>query len=58
MPNHLHAIIFFPDNIKIKLRNDKQEVKIAYANRLIGTGKRFMAYEIVKRLKKTIKKIF
>ena len=56
MPNHLHAIIFFPDNIKIKLRNDKQEVKIAYANRLIGTGKRFMAYEIVKRLKKNNQK--
>jgi putative transposase len=51
MPNHLHAIIFFPDNIMIKSRLNKRENKIKSVNQIIGTGKRFMAYEIVKRLK-------
>jgi len=48
MPNHLHAIIFYPSeasNSKLKINSDKS------INQLIGTGKRFMAYEIVKRLK-------
>ncbi|MBP6624139.1 MAG: hypothetical protein KA198_03150 [Chitinophagaceae bacterium] len=40
MPNHLHAIISFT----------KSEKKI---NRIIGDGKRFMSYEIIKRLKET-----
>ena len=39
MPNHLHALIAF--------RNTQGES----INRIIGTGKRFMAYELVKRLK-------
>jgi REP element-mobilizing transposase RayT len=37
MPNHIHALISFRDNGSI--------------NTIIGNGKRFMAYEIVKRLK-------
>ncbi|HEY5533961.1 MAG TPA: transposase, partial [Ignavibacteria bacterium] len=38
MPNHMHFIVYFPE-ITINI------------NSIIGTGKRFMAYEIVKRLK-------
>ena len=38
MPNHIHFIVSLPENSK---RIDK----------IIGNGKRFMAYEIVKRLK-------
>jgi hypothetical protein len=38
MPNHVHALIGF--------RKTKQTL-----NTIIGTGKRFMAYEIVQRLK-------
>jgi REP element-mobilizing transposase RayT len=38
MPNHLHALIAFT----------KSDISI---NTIIGNGKRFMAYEIVKRLK-------
>ena len=38
MPNHVHAVIGF--------RNTKQSI-----NTIIGNGKRFMAYEIIKRLK-------
>jgi len=48
MPNHMHAIIFYPSEkakIKIKVDSDKS------INQIIGSGKRFMAYEIVKRLK-------
>ncbi len=37
MPNHLHFIVYFPQTT----------VNI---NLIIGTGKRFMAYEIIKRL--------
>jgi len=37
MPNHLHVMIYFP--------------KPGYnLNKIIGNGKRFMAYEIIKRL--------
>lgn len=37
MPNHLHVIIYFP--------------KPGYnLNKIIGNAKRFMAYEIIKRL--------
>lgn len=39
MPNHVHALIAFK----------KSETSI---NTVIGNGKRFMAYEIVKRLKR------
>ena len=39
MPNHLHAIISFSTTEKP-------------INTIIGNGKRFMAYEIVKRIKK------
>ena len=38
MPNHLHAIIYINES-------DRR------INDIVGTGKRFMAYEIVKRLK-------
>ena len=38
MPNHVHALIYF----------SKTEKPI---NKIVGDGKRFMAYEIVKRLK-------
>jgi REP element-mobilizing transposase RayT len=38
MPNHLHMIVFFHEQ--------KESI-----NNIIGTGKRFMAYEIVERLK-------
>jgi len=38
MPNHVHALIYFS-------KTDKS------INKIIGDGKRFMAYEIVKRLK-------
>ena len=38
MPNHLHALIVFRDMSKS-------------INTIIGNGKRFMAYEIIKRLK-------
>ena len=38
MPNHLHALIAFSDTGKS-------------INRIIGNAKRFMAYELVKRLK-------
>ena len=37
MPNHLHALIGFSNSGK-------------NINRIVGNGKRFMAYEIVKRL--------
>jgi REP element-mobilizing transposase RayT len=40
MPNHLHVLINFSVSVK----------KI---NTIIGNGKRFMAYEIIKRLKQT-----
>ena len=42
MPNHLHALISFI--------NTKQSI-----NTIIGNGKRFMAYEIINRLKKSAK---
>jgi REP element-mobilizing transposase RayT len=38
MPNHLHAVLNLPDENKS-------------VNTIIGNGKRFMAYEIIKRLK-------
>jgi len=38
MPNHIHALIGFHNSSKS-------------INRIVGEGKRFMAYEIVKRLK-------
>jgi REP element-mobilizing transposase RayT len=38
MPNHMHFLIYIPD-------------QAPPVNKLIGNGKRFMAYEIVKRLK-------
>lgn len=38
MPNHLHFIVYYPETT----------INI---NSVIGTGKRFMAYEMVKRLK-------
>ena len=40
MPNHLHALIAFANSGK-------------NINKIIGNGKRFLAYEIVKRLKET-----
>jgi REP element-mobilizing transposase RayT len=40
MPNHLHVILYFPE-LGFEL------------NKIIGNAKRFMAYEIIKRLKKT-----
>lgn len=43
MPNHVHVLIDFANSAK----------KI---NTVIGDGKRFMAYEIIKRLKKTDRK--
>jgi len=40
MPNHLHSILFFPTpNFSL--------------NKIISNAKRFMAYEIIKRLKET-----
>ncbi len=37
MPNHVHCILFFPtDDFDL--------------NKIAGNGKRFMAYEIIKRL--------
>ena len=40
MPNHIHLLIAFS-------KTDKN------INKIIGNGKRFLAYEIIKRLKKT-----
>lgn len=40
MPNHVHLLLQLPDN-NVNL------------NKLIGNGKRFMAYEIVRRLEQT-----
>ena len=40
MPNHLHMLAY--------TQNSERAI-----NKIIGTGKRFMAYEIVKRLKKS-----
>jgi len=37
MPNHVHALIYFPEMKKS-------------LNTVIGNAKRFMAYEIIKRL--------
>ena len=38
MPNHFHAILYFPQS--------------GYdLNKIIGNGKRFIAYEIIERLK-------
>ena len=37
MPNHVHALIYFPEMKKS-------------LNTIIGNAKRFMAYEIIKRL--------
>jgi len=39
MPNHVHALIYFSKTNKP-------------INKIVGDGKRFMAYEIVKRLKR------
>jgi len=39
MPNHIHLLVY--------TKNSKDSI-----NTIIGTGKRFMAYEIVKRLRK------
>ena len=39
MPNHVHLLIFIPENS-------------ATIDKIIGNGKRFMAYEIIKRLRK------
>lgn len=39
MPNHLHAIIYFPQTV-------------FDLNKIIGNGKRLIAYEIIERLKK------
>ena len=37
MPNHVHRILFFPtENYDL--------------NKIVGNGKRFMAYELIKRL--------
>lgn len=38
MPNHIHLVLFIPNSIE-------------GINKIISNGKRFMAYEIVKRLK-------
>jgi len=38
MPNHVHCILFFP--------NDNYDL-----NKIVANGKRFMAYEIISRLK-------
>jgi hypothetical protein len=43
MPNHIHAIIAF--------HNTGRSI-----NKIIGNGKRFMAYEIVTRLEKKLEK--
>jgi REP element-mobilizing transposase RayT len=40
MPNHLHCILFFPS----------PDFSL---NKIISNAKRFMAYEIIKRLKET-----
>jgi len=37
MPNHIHALLYFPQ-------------MPTSLNTIIGNGKRFMAYEIIKRL--------
>lgn len=36
MPNHVHCILFFPN-------------KDYDLNKIVGNGKRFMAYELIKR---------
>lgn len=38
MPNHIHIMLFVPENAPT-------------LNKIIGNGKRFMAYEIIKKLK-------
>jgi REP element-mobilizing transposase RayT len=43
MPDHLHCILFFPTN----------DFSL---NKIISNAKRFMAYEIIKRLKATNQK--
>ena len=43
MPNHLHAILFFP-------------IADFSLNKIISNAKRFMAYEIIKRLQATNQK--
>lgn len=43
MPNHIHVLLYFNDN-KFNL------------NKIISNGKRFMAYEIIKKLKEMKKK--
>jgi REP element-mobilizing transposase RayT len=43
MPNHLHLLFLVPD-------------KVLKINKIIANGKRFMAYEIVKRLRKDKKR--
>jgi len=40
MPNHVHVLLYFPGMTKS-------------LNTVIGNGKRFMAYEIIKRLQKS-----
>ena len=45
MPNHVHCILFFPD--------EKYDL-----NKIVSNGKRFIAYEIIKRLtEKELRKI-
>ncbi len=39
MPNHIHCILFFP--------TDQYDL-----SKIVANGKRFIAYEIIKRLKK------
>lgn len=41
MPNHFHGLVYLSDACGISL------------NRLVGNGKRFLAYEVVERLKKS-----
>jgi REP element-mobilizing transposase RayT len=51
MPNHIHSIVFFPEKVSSKsCKKDKTDFKNKSINQIIGTGKRFMAYEIVRRL--------
>ena len=37
MPNHVHCVLFFPNEDYV-------------LNKIVGNGKRFMAYELIKRL--------
>ena len=47
--NQINGYVIMPNHLHVLIRVDKESVEI---NKLVGNGKRFMAYDMIKRLKK------